>query len=75
MSFAERVLPELDQGQWTLSSIAPSFERRLVSETKTQASEENISELCMSFYSKTPTELISLSGASKEAATDKLRQQ
>ena len=52
MSLTSRILSELEGGQWTLASIAPSFRRRLTTETKTQLVEKNISELCMGFYGK-----------------------
>jgi len=71
MSFADRVLSELEQGQWTLSSIAPSFQRRLAGEIKTSASEKNISELCMSFYGKTQPQLMTV-GNRKVASADDL---
>jgi hypothetical protein len=50
MSLSARILSELEAGQWTLTSIAPSFRRRLTAETKSQLQEKNISELCMGFY-------------------------
>ena len=52
MSLAARILSELEEGQWTLASIAPSFRRRLTAETKSQIQEKNLSELCMGFYGK-----------------------
>jgi len=52
MSLANRVLSELELGQWGLSTLAPSFQRRLASETKTSVTEKNISELCLGFYSQ-----------------------
>jgi len=52
MSLTARILSELEAGQWTLSSIAPSFRRRLMAETKSQPQEKNLSELCMGFYGK-----------------------
>lgn len=52
MSFAERVLSELEHGQWTLKSIAPSFRRRLATGLQINPQAKNISELCMEFYGK-----------------------
>lgn len=72
MSFANRILSELEQGQWTLSSIAPSFERRLAGETNVQALEKNISELCMSFYGKIRPHLVTANGNEKLAASNEL---
>jgi len=72
MSFAQRVLSELEQGQWTISSIAPSFGRRLAGEIKTPVTEKNISELCMSFYGKIQPQHISIGGHNKLAGAAKL---
>lgn len=72
MSFASRVLSELEQGQWTISSIAPSFERRLAGEVKASATEKNISELCISFYGKIQPHLVSATESEKLAGTEKL---
>lgn len=61
MSLAGRVLSELEEGRWTMASIAPSFRRRLEKEVLLDGSDKNISELCLSFYSKTSPDLISIS--------------
>jgi hypothetical protein len=72
MSFANRVLSELELGQWTISSIAPSFARRLAGEIKIQDFEKSISELCMSHYGKIRPHLVSTSRNKKLAGSDEL---
>lgn len=72
MSFAERVLSELEVGQWTISSIAPSFKRRLAAEISAPDLEKNISELCMSHYGKIRLDLVSISKNKKIAGSDEL---
>ncbi len=66
MSLAGRVLSELEEGQWTMASIAPSFRRRLEKEVLLDNSDKNISELCLSFYGKTSLDLISISSGKGE---------
>ncbi len=66
MSIAERVLSELEEGRWSVGSIAPSFQRRLKRESQTDSSEKNISELCLAFYGKAHLDLVSVQNEKKE---------
>lgn len=66
MSLAARILSELDEGHWTLNSIAPSFRRRLKAETNTELQETSISALCMGFYGKVRPQQIVIPKLKKE---------
>ncbi len=66
MSLAARILSELEDGKWTLASIAPSFRRSLAAEMKTQLQEKSLSELCMGFYGKVRSQDIFIPSERKE---------
>lgn len=66
MSLTARILSELEEGHWTLKSIAPSFRRRLKAETNTQLQETSISEMCMGFYGKVSPQQIVIPNFKKE---------
>lgn len=71
MSLTTRILSELEEGHWTLKSIAPSFRRRLKVETNTLFQETSISELCMGFYGKVHPRQIVIPNSKKELDVQK----
>jgi len=70
MSLAGRVLLELELGHWSLSTLAPSFQRRLVAETKASSFGKNLSELCLGYYGKVDIQKISIQSAVKESGAN-----
>ena len=49
---AERILSELENGEWCLQDISPSFQRRLANGLQVDPYAKNLSALCMGFYGK-----------------------
>ena len=66
MSLAANVLSELENGQWSLATIAPSFRRRLSTEMRSDAEDKSLLELCMGFYGKVHIERICVTSSKKE---------
>lgn len=58
MSLVEQVLSELENGEWCLQNIAPSFQRRLAKGLQVDPNAKNLSALCMGFYGKVHPEHI-----------------
>lgn len=52
MSLSDRILIALENGEWCLQDIAPSFRRRLANGLQIDPLAKNISALCMGFYGK-----------------------
>ena len=52
MSLSERILIALENGEWCLQDIAPSFRRRLANGLQVDPLAKNVSALCMGFYGK-----------------------
>ena len=75
MSLVGRVLSELEQGHWSLATIAPSFQRRLVSETKASSFGKNLSELCLGYYGNVDIQKVSVQSIVKEnGASDEAKE-
>ena len=52
MSLSERILVALENGEWCLQDIAPSFRRRLANGLQLDPLAKSISALCMGYYGK-----------------------
>jgi hypothetical protein len=52
MSLSERILFALENGEWCLQDIAPSFRRRLADGLQIDPLAKSISALCMGYYGK-----------------------
>lgn len=52
MSLSQRVLSELENGEWCIQSIAPSFRRRLEAGLQLDPSTKSLSAMCMGYYGK-----------------------
>lgn len=65
MSLSDRILIALENGEWCLQDIAPSFRRRLANGLQVDPRAKSISALCMGYYGKIHPDRILVPGLSR----------